>query len=178
MEQLCIVVNKLVDQERCYGENLSEIQEPIINYLVTYIQDNPNIDHVSLKEHLESLIATFSDQTYNYNTEEMIVSAREETVDEQKLQEKGVIISADQAREIADKFNTEKDELRCSGLSELKIRAMDAIRQSFAIGEPADLYINNVDGYDDYNREMELIHWLKGLGYQVKITNRGRYRIS
>jgi hypothetical protein len=179
MEQLRVDVNTLLKEETTMGHfsgDVSKIEARIVEYLVTYIREHPDIVHETLKVHLESVLETLP-RDPEYDIYEIITMARQKTLDEQKLRENGVIIKAEQARKLADEFNAANETIQFSGLSKLKIRALTEIRKSFAIGEAAYLCVYDDDD-DSYREKLELIEWLKELVFRVEVIGHNRYRLN
>ena len=168
MEQLIKTVDKLVREECCLGDNREEIQQEIIEFLVK----NKETECEVL---LKSLFESVKHKSYEYEVDKIVISVREKTVDEQKLFDKGVIIDAKSAREISDICAEKIRNIEYSGLSKLKRATMIEIREQVLIGKTE--MISNLR-YHDYDSSLELIDWLKKLGFAIERMNFMCYRIS
>ena len=163
-------LQKLMDEEFSYCENSQEIKDLLVAHLVSYSQEHPSADHNDLQD----ILGGISEKVSIYITEcididKIIIEAREQTVDEKKLVEEGIVLTAQHAKKLSESFREEYEALQLSGLERFKLRAMNSIQDSILKGKNDTTFcFHNVNGYDDYRKEMEIVKWLQDLGYTVR----------
>jgi hypothetical protein len=171
-EEIKEKIRELIDNEMYRGENSDEITELLFKFLLDYAKANPDADFYELKAELADM----------YNPDEytdIIRRVREETLNEGKLIEKGVIISASFARDIAARAQDEFVALEYSGLSKLKISVLEQIKKAANSGF---LYVFIDVSYDNglaenYYERVELVEWLEKLGFEVNSKGYGKYEV-
>lgn len=173
MSEILASVQKLIDEEHFHGENSTEIQDLLVDYLVLNINENPQADYNELAKILSDI-----DYLAEIEVDTIIIKAKEKTCDEKKLIAEGIVIfTAKQAAESAERFRKEYDELVFSGLNRFRINVMLAIRSGVIAGENKIYYSDN---YCSDNIFAEELKWLQNLGFAVRELTTGirRYEIS
>ena len=174
-EEIKEKIRELIGNEMYRGQNSDEITELLFKFLLDYAKANSGADFNELKAELVDMC---NPDEY-ISSSDIIRRVREETINEEKLIEKGVIISASFARNIAARAQDEFVALEYSGLSKLKISVLEQIKKAANSGF---LYVFIDVSYDnglseDYYERTELVEWLEKLGFEVNSKGYGKYEV-
>jgi hypothetical protein len=150
-----------------------EINVPIVNHLISCVKDNPDYDVVNFLETFREELHAEHIYLDDNDIEAILIEVREKTVDEKKLIEDNIVFTADYAKQLTKSFQEEHNALIYSGLEKTKLIIMKNIKAMVMAGD--DMYTEYVNDYDTF---MNIIKWLKQLGYKVEIQGRNYFEVS